>query len=169
MWLVLCLVTLLVAIAVFRKVKKKGCRFPSGPTPWPFFGNILQLYSSPMETHHKYSKTYGDIHSVSLFGHKVVVLNSIEALRDCNVGNSDVFMHRPVWLENTTKSLGPGIAFRGFDQYLENRKFLLTNLKKQGMGKSQLEPAVIAEVDLLLSYPEKNSPLNTKYAFQSFI
>jgi len=167
-WLVLCLVTIFVTIAVFRKVKKIGYRFPPGPAPWPFFGNILQLYSTPMETHHKYSKTYGDIHSVSLFGHKVVVLNSIEALKDCNVGNSDVFMHRPVWLENTTKSLGPGIAFRGFDQYLENRKFLLTNLKKRGMGKSQLEPTVNAEADLLLSYLEKNSPVNPLHAFQSF-
>ena len=45
----------------------------------------------------------------------------------------------------------PGIPFKSVDLYLENRQFLLNNLKKRGMGKSGLESLILNEVDQLIS------------------
>ena len=95
---------------------------------------------------------YGDIHSVFTFGHPTIVVNSLAAIRDLNLSHSNLFNNRPVWLETMCKSLDPGIAFTSVDHYLENRQFLLNNLKKRGMGKSGLEPLILTEVDQLIDH-----------------
>ena len=64
---------------------------------------------------------FGDIHSVSLFGHPVVVLSSLEAMSLCNFSSSDVFSHRPVWLKNVSSSITPGVVFKGAADYHDNR------------------------------------------------
>ena len=56
----------------------------------------------------------------------LVVVSSIEAVKDCNFGSYDGFNHRPLWLKNACESFAPGIAFRGVDDYLENRYLILT-------------------------------------------
>ena len=63
-----------------------------------------------------------------------------------------MFNNRPVWLKTMCKSLDPAIAFNSVDDYLENRRFLLNNLKKRGMGKSGLEPLILDEADQLITY-----------------
>ena len=164
------LLTFLLVFATYRLIFQSKSRFrlPPGPTAWPLVGNAFQLGSSPFLAHHELSKTYGDIHSVSVFGHKVVVVNSIEAIKDCNLGSSDVFNHRPVWLKIIAKSFTPGIVFRGVNNYVENRRFFLNNMKKRGMGKSELEPTIGAETALLLNYLEKNCPLDPKAVLTNF-
>jgi cytochrome P450 family 2 subfamily F len=163
MWFIVGLITFLVTLLVYNMIfRKKNFRLPPGPSGWPLVGNAFQLGSSPFIKHDEFSKTFGDMHSVSLFGHKAVVLSSIEAVKDCNLGASDNFNHRPVWLKNLTKSIAPGIAFRGVDNYIDNRRFVLNNLKKRGMGKSELEPTILNEVELMLTYIEENAPLDPK-------
>ena len=61
-----------------------------------------------------------------------------------------MFNNRPVWLKTLCRMV-PGIPFKSVDLYLENRQFLLNNLKKRGMGKSGLESLILNEVDQLIS------------------
>eukprot|EP00091_Calanus_sinicus_P009205 TRINITY_DN21662_c0_g1_i1.p1 TRINITY_DN21662_c0_g1~~TRINITY_DN21662_c0_g1_i1.p1 ORF type:complete len:412 (+),score=85.16 TRINITY_DN21662_c0_g1_i1:139-1236(+) len=87
-----------------------------------------------------------------MFGHTAIVINSISAIKDLNLGSSNMFNNRPIWLKTMCKSLDPGIAFNSVDDYLENRRFLVNNLKKRGMGKSALEPLVLQEAEQLITY-----------------
>ena len=163
MWVIVGLITFFLTLVVYKTIfKKKKFNLPPGPSGWPLVGNVLQLGSSPFMKHDEFSKKFGDMHTISIFGYKAVVLSSMEAVKDCKFGSSDAFNHRPVWLKNLTKSIAPGIAFRGVDNYIENRRFVLNNLKKRGMGKSELEPTIIDEVELLISYIEANNPVDPK-------
>ena len=163
MVIIIGLVVFFISLVVYNTVlKKTKFKLPPGPFPLPLVGNVLQLGSSPFMKHDEFSKKFGDMHTISIFGYKAVVLSSMEAVKDCNFGSSDDFNHRPVWLKNLSKSIAPGIAFRGVDNYLENRRFVLNNLKKRGMGKSELEPSIIDEVDLLINHIQANSPVDPK-------
>ena len=42
----------------------------------------------------RYQMRYGDIHSVSLFGHPVVVLSSLEAVKEFRAASPENFSHR---------------------------------------------------------------------------
>ena len=105
---------------------------------------------------------------MSLFGHPVIVLNSMEAVKDCSLTSSNAFNHRPVFLSSITMSIAPGIAFRGVDDYLENRRFVLTNLKRRGMGRAGLEPQILEEAELLISHLRSNPTLDPEVALKNF-
>ena len=107
--------------------------------------------------HSNIAKKLGDIHTVSMFGHTVVVLSSLEAMKLCNFSSSDVFSHRPTWLQNVVRCIVPGIVFKGAADYHENRRFLLTNLKSRGMGRSGLEGQLLEEVELLITHLTNNN------------
>eukprot|EP00092_Neocalanus_flemingeri_P040169 GFUD01043755.1.p1 GENE.GFUD01043755.1~~GFUD01043755.1.p1 ORF type:complete len:487 (-),score=103.82 GFUD01043755.1:69-1529(-) len=161
MLIIVVLVTFFLTLVAYKTIiKKKHFKLPPGPSGLPLVGNVLQLGSSPFLKHDEFSKQFGDMHTISIFGHTVVVLSSMEAVKDCSFGSSDAFNHRPVWLKNVTKSIAPGIAFRGVDNYIENRRFVLNNLKKRGMGKSELEPRIVDEAELLISHIQENSPVD---------
>ena len=87
----------------------------------------------------------------------VVVLSSLEAMKLCNFSSSDVFSHRPTWLQNVVRCIVPGIVFKGAADYHENRRFLLTNLKSRGMGRSGLEGQLLEEVELLITHLTNNN------------
>jgi len=161
MWFLVCLLTFIITLAAYRILfKKKRFQLPPGPSGWPLIGNVLQLGSSPFLKHDEFSKKFGDLHTISIFGSTVVVLSSLKAVKDCSFGSSDAFNHRPVWLKNVTKSIAPGIAFRGVDDYVENRRFVLNNLKKRGMGKSELAPAIVEEVELIINHIKSKPPMD---------
>ena len=42
----------------------------------------------------KYKIRYGDIHSVSLFGHPVIVLSSLDAVKEFRAASPENFSHR---------------------------------------------------------------------------
>ena len=111
---------------------------------------------------------FGDIHSVSLFGHPVVVLSSLEVMSLCNFGSSDVFSHRPVWLKNICSSITPGIVFKGAAYYHGNRRFLLGSLKRRGMGKSGLESQVLAEAEELVTHLKSFGEVDPQIILHNF-
>ena len=68
---------------------------------------------------------YGDIHSVSLFGHPVVVLSSLEAINEFRAASPENFSHRwnkikrgLHWLQNSLLVLKEG------GQIIQNHKSL---------------------------------------------
>ena len=88
-------------LLIFKLTKRSN--LPPGPWKLPFIGNVHQIGNSPFVDHSNFAKKLGDIHSVSMFGHTVVVLSSLEAMKLCNFSSSDVFSHRPTWLQNTVR------------------------------------------------------------------
>lgn len=153
----------------FFKIYKKKSLLPPGPLSLPFIGNIHQIGSAPIVAHSKFAKRYGEIHYVSQFGQPVVVINTLEAMKECNFVGSDDFSHRPIWMENfRTLILPPGIVGKGVEDYHENRRFLLSNLKRRGMGRSGLEPEILQEADHLISHLKSTSELDMRTALHGF-
>ena len=156
--------TLLIVVATFLLMwlikrawsgRRNKFVYPPGPPGLPFIGNALQFGNmAPHIKHQEFSKKYGDIHTVTMFGQKSVVLSSMDAVKQCHFDRSDDFNHRPIWLECLC-NIAPGIAFRGADQYKENRRFVLRNLKDHGMGRSELEPKILNEIDNVLTILEE--------------
>ena len=131
-------------------------------------GNVHQVGTSPFVDHSNIAKKLGDIHSVSMFGHTIVVLSSLEAMKLCNFSSSDVFSHRPTWLQNVVRCGAPGIVFKGAVDYHDNRRFLLTNLKSRGMGRSGLEGQLLEEVERLITHLTTNKELDPKILLTNF-
>ena len=98
----------------------------------------------------------------------VVVLSSLEAMKLCNFSSSDVFSHRPTWLQNVVRCIVPGIVFKGAADYHENRRFLLTNLKSRGMGRSGLEGQLLEEVDQFIAHLTTNKELDPRILLTNF-
>jgi cytochrome P450 family 2 subfamily U polypeptide 1 len=87
-----------------------------------------------------------------MFGHPVITLSSLEVMKECNFASSDDFSHRPVWLTNFCNFLTPGLVFKGAQEYHVPRKFIMTNLKRLGMGKAGLEPRILEEANQAVTY-----------------
>ena len=127
--------------------------YPPGPTGLPIIGNVLQFKDVAQHLKHReLSRIYGDAHTISMFGQKIVVLSSMDAVKECRLEHSEDFNHRPVWLEGLVK-MAPGIVFKGADKYKENRRFAMRHLKDHGMDTTANPGMVGWVVELLLHYP----------------
>ncbi|KAI0289467.1 cytochrome P450 [Russula brevipes] len=81
------LLAVLLLLATIRAIrdhrKRKGLPYPPGPRPLPIIGNLFDI---PKEfswlTYTQFSKTYGSILSLHVFGQVIVVLNSAKAAKD---------------------------------------------------------------------------------------
>merc|ERR1712130_947941 len=152
LWIILVLLLLCVSIKWFLGSRKS--RLPPGPLGLPFMGNVHQIGSCPFISLSEMAKRYGDIHSVSLFGHTAVILSSLAAIDEFRAASPDNFTHRPVWLTWLDK-LVPGLIFKCTTEYQVPRRFMLTNLKRQGMGKLGLESQILEEAELLMAHLEE--------------
>ena len=86
----------------------------------------------------------------------------------CNFGSSDTFSHRPVWLENTCSSMTPGVIFKGATDYHSNRRFLLSSLKRRGMGKTGFEAQILAEAEELVAHLRSCGEVDPQLVLHNF-
>ncbi|TDL26036.1 cytochrome P450 [Rickenella mellea] len=84
---------------IFLLLYIKSCRrqsLPPGPKGLPFIGNVLQI---PQEkewlTYLQWSKTYGDVLHLSIFGRSLVILNSWKTVNDLLDKRSAIYSDRP--------------------------------------------------------------------------
>lgn len=90
--------TTLVAVAKLVQTLVKWLHLPPGPWGLPYFGYIFFLpeFGKMPALFVRWSKIHGDIFSVCLGMHEVIVLNTTEAIVDCfkmpeNVNGTDTF------------------------------------------------------------------------------
>ncbi|KAH9066016.1 cytochrome P450 [Lactarius deliciosus] len=92
------LVSFFVVLLAFRSHRRRrGHPYPPGPRPLPLIGNFLDLPKEfPWLTYTRWSKVYGDVFSLHVFGQVVVVLNSPKAIKDLLEKRGDIYSDRPV-------------------------------------------------------------------------
>ena len=73
-----------------------------------------------------------------------------------------------MWMNTVRRALAPGIAFESIDDYLDNRRFLVNNLKKRGLGKSSLEAMVLQEVEEFSSFIGEKVCLNPSRSLKNY-
>ena len=70
--------------------------YPPGPFPVPILGNVHQMNMyHPQESLQKFGKIYGDVFSISFGMSRVVVVNTIEPMKEALLKKSEDFAGRP--------------------------------------------------------------------------
>lgn len=104
--------------------KQNTPKSPPGPWSLPVIGNIFLFGSSPHKNVLKLAKHYGDVLSMKLGSKNVVILNSVDTVKEALVRNGSDFSGRPplrsfVFCSNDAKT----VAFTDFEpRYIKNRK-----------------------------------------------
>ena len=139
--------------------------YPPGPFPLPFIGNLHQLKDANFLALKEFSKTYGDVVSVSLGHKRVVVVNAIEPAREALVKKAVEYAGRPQDIFTAGKITRgfKDIAFADYGPTWQAlRKLAHSSLKLYGAGMEKMEDSIQAEADDLCERIEqlKGKPLD---------
>ncbi|KAI0291061.1 cytochrome P450 [Multifurca ochricompacta] len=76
--------------------RRRGLPYPPGPPSWPVIGNLLDVPKrSPWAAYADLSKKYGDVVCLRLFGQIVVVLCSLNSVKDLLEKRGELYADRP--------------------------------------------------------------------------
>ncbi|XP_056305376.1 cytochrome P450 2B1-like [Danio aesculapii] len=158
----------LVMLEIFRIHAYKS-RFPPGPTPLPFVGNLPHLLRNPMGFNRLLSQ-YGEITTMYLGRKPAIILNTIQVAKEALV--QEAFAGRPHlpvidWISN-----GFGIVMVTFtNSWKQQRRFALHTLKNFGLGKKSIESRVLEEIQYLMAemLKDEGKPVNPHHTLQNAV
>ena len=138
----LILVLLLAAtciLLVFRRMQENA-GLPPGPFSWPIIGNLHLLGGKPHERLTELAKTFGDVFRLQLGSRRVIVLNSLDSVKETLVKKSSDFSSRPHLSSLQASDMeGRSIAFGTYNsRYLKNRRLALLGLHSFMLDHEQL-------------------------------
>ncbi|KAI4879224.1 hypothetical protein NFI96_005822 [Prochilodus magdalenae] len=172
------LLTLLL-LEIFR-LNSSRSRYPPGPTPLPFVGNVHLLMKNPMALVRSggiyqtpdsetptllYPKaagpvnllrplqmeTYGEMSSIYVGREPMVVLNNLQIVKEAFVQNGAVFSGRPYVPLIHWITNGYGIVMAPYGHsWRQQRRFALHTLRDFGLGKKSVEERVAEEAHYLV-------------------
>nr|CAB3235674.1 vitamin D 25-hydroxylase-like [Phallusia mammillata] len=134
----------------FRLLPKRPKNFPPGPDGFPLVGVAPYLGKRPDMKLTEYAQKYGDIMGIRIGTQYHLILSGADVLYEACAKQGDVYSARPwsflhdvIWGKN-------GISMTDFsDDWKEQRKFVLTSLRKFGFGKTSLEGPIADEARYL--------------------
>ncbi|XP_056304778.1 cytochrome P450 2B4-like [Danio aesculapii] len=139
----------LVLFEIFRVHSNKG-RFPLGPTPLPFVGNLPQFLKNPMDFIRSLSQ-YGEMTTMYLGRKPAIVLNTFQVAKEALVQEAFAGrQHLPI-IDWITK--GHGIVMVTFNNsWKQQRRFAHHTLRNTlGLGKKSVEDCVLEESQYLIA------------------
>ncbi|XDV17855.1 hypothetical protein PO909_023658 [Leuciscus waleckii] len=140
--------------------------FPPGPTPVPFFGNLLQFDRiNPLKDFDKhdsnfvqFAQHYGSIYALNIGRQPAVVLTGQKIIREALITKAAEFAGRPenMMVSHVTRNKGVIMADYG-DSWREHRRFALTTLRNFGLGKRSMEQRILEEVKYICAQLEESA------------
>ncbi|XP_006821190.1 cytochrome P450 2J6-like, partial [Saccoglossus kowalevskii] len=132
-----------------RRQNDASARYPPGPWGLPVLGHLIQMGERPHLKFMHWAKQYGDVFSIRMGSHLVVVLNGHDVVKEALMKKATQFSGRPDWLNR--RSLGDrGIVNTAGRVWKEQRKFAVRTLHGFGMGKEALEEVMLKEVEYVV-------------------
>ncbi|XP_067325264.1 cytochrome P450 2D14-like [Anolis sagrei] len=136
------------------KRRKRCSRYPPGPTPLPFIGNLLEFdRRNPHKCVLSLVERYGPILSVQVGWKKIVILSGFQTIKEALGQKTENFAERssiPLLSIIGRGKNCEGILMATSDNgWREQKRFWVSNLKKLGMGKKTLEKRVCEEAGYL--------------------
>ncbi|NXC01837.1 CP2J6 protein, partial [Orthonyx spaldingii] len=133
-------------------------KFPPGPTPYPFFGNLLQMN---FRIHHehlkKMAKIHGNIFTLWVADSPAVVLQGFQAVKEGLTAHSEDVAGRPIRRIFHFLTQGNGVMFSNGHLWKQQRRFVLATLRKMGVGKKDQDYRVQEEAAHLVEYLQKTN------------
>ncbi|XP_018424950.1 PREDICTED: cytochrome P450 2A13-like [Nanorana parkeri] len=144
------LVSGILCLYTWKQMYKKS-NLPPGPTPLPFFGNLLQLKAGYlMDSFKEIKEKYGDVFTVYLGPRRVVVLCGYNAVKEALVDQSDVFGMRGLMPTVEKYFQGHGVVTSNGECWKQLRRFSVQTLRLFGVGKRSIEERVQEEARCLV-------------------
>ncbi|XP_078691978.1 cytochrome P450 1A1-like [Branchiostoma floridae x Branchiostoma belcheri] len=146
--LVLVLVGMLVALG--RRRPRDSPPAPPGVRAWPLLGHLPALGPEPHRTLTAWTDGCGDVIGLRFGTSDVVVLNSLEAMREALVAPGDAFSSRPrMFMMDIFSDGGKGLVFRKFGKsLLEQRKFAMVAFRDI-LSRPSTESMMVREAQTL--------------------
>ncbi|KPP61864.1 cytochrome P450 2K1-like [Scleropages formosus] len=154
--LMLIFAALLFLILLFEpSAKDDKYKFPPGPRPWPFIGNLNIL-----DMHRPYNTMC-----------KYVVITGYEAVKQALVNQAEEFGERGLTRATQTFSNGKGVVFSVGESWKTMRRFTLTTLRDVGMGRNTIEDRIVEEAQRLLVvfHGHQGKPFNPRVNIYSAV
>ncbi|KAI0331711.1 CyP450 monooxygenase [Cubamyces sp. BRFM 1775] len=121
------LVLLLCLILIAHRALVGRPRLPPGPKGLPLIGNVLDLPSkATWVALRDFSRRYGDVMSLNIFGETIIVLNSMTAATEL-LEKRSIYAGRPSSLVSLSETLGWNwsFGFKGYtDEWRRERRLL---------------------------------------------
>ncbi|VDO78507.1 unnamed protein product, partial [Haemonchus placei] len=152
LWALLLLTTAL-AIYIWRFYENIK-RYPKGPPPYPFVGNLLSLnFFKIHKEFAKYTKEYGSIFTVYL-PKPHVVITDFDGVKEAFVKKGDDFIGRSGIFPDTLfqNVENGGVIFSQGENWREQRRASLHILRDFGMGKNLMEEQVLLSAHDFLAH-----------------
>ncbi|XP_076846215.1 cytochrome P450 2J5-like isoform X1 [Brachyhypopomus gauderio] len=147
--LVLLVLLSVLLLEVFR-LNSLRSRVPPGPTPLPFVGNMVPFMKNQMASTRLLTQ-YGELCTVHMGRKPMVVLNSVELMKEAFVHNGTVFSGRPCMPLTKSITNGYGIIMVTYSTaWKEQRRFVLHTLRNFGLGRKTVEERVVEEAEHLV-------------------
>ncbi|NXM67268.1 CP2J6 protein, partial [Serilophus lunatus] len=131
-------------------------RLPPGPTPYPIFGNLLQMN---FRIHHEYLKTmakiHGNIFTLWLSNRPAVVLQGFQMVKEGLTVHAEDVAGRPTSQFFHILTRGNGVMFSNGHIWKQQRRFGLATMRKLGVGKKDQEYQIQEEACHLVEYLRK--------------
>lgn len=136
-----------VCIGMFFLTRKRQHLLPPGPWSLPVVGNIFLFGKSPHKNVTSLAKHYGDVFSMKLGSRDVVLLNSVDVVKEALVKRASDFSGRPpLHTFLVSSNGGRNVAFTDFGaKYTQNRRALDQAL--QGLTKDSEVFSEIAQYE----------------------
>uniref|UniRef100_A0AC35FCQ3 Cytochrome P450 n=1 Tax=Panagrolaimus sp. PS1159 TaxID=55785 RepID=A0AC35FCQ3_9BILA len=131
----------------------KRKNLPPGPIPLPFFGNLLSLYFTDMETQfQKWKKQYGDLHTIWFGDMPIVTLHDAPTILETFLKDGETYAGRPYFKwDDIVRNGRNGVIFTEGERWRENRRFALHVFRNFGLGKNLMQERVLVEVTNLIT------------------
>ena len=136
----------IVFIILYRWIRSPS-NLPPGPTSWPLIGSFLTIawetFTSGLGFHElltSFSKTYGKIFTLNLFGKYMIVISEYQLLKEA--------LNNPKINDRNANSLSTkvfGTNAKHFNYFQNYRRFAMTTFRQLGVGRQLFEQKVAAE------------------------
>uniref|UniRef100_H2YXA8 Uncharacterized protein n=1 Tax=Ciona savignyi TaxID=51511 RepID=H2YXA8_CIOSA len=131
--------------------KSRPKNFPPGPLGIPMLG-VAPFAGSKLENYlASFYKKYGGVMSFRLGPKDWVVLNDLEAITQAFTKQGESFSGRPKSVVFDQLTQGCGIVFANGDRWQHQRRFVLTALKRLGMGKRTMDAIINEETNRFIA------------------
>lgn len=145
---------------VYYFTRPKGTySYPPGPKGLPIIGSVLDV--SPTHIHvslTEFGKKHGDLFSVNLLGNRVVVLNSVDVIREAffTDENGAVFAGRPFsFLGKYTDDNCSSFSFMSTCKIWQRlRKLVYKTINMYGDGVQEAENNILEELRYVIQWIE---------------